>query len=255
MDQHTFAEDIYVAIDPALTAARYNRTWRFSRPRTVEDEFLVGKLGFTSVATETRTDYDETLKDFVEQNLPARQGHYVQWALDLSSQIMAFETKPPDIKAQSFVGAFEGLLDHRPDLALTIEYIRESAKFYEWAEQMDRISRFRAVLRAPNPDFADLPRSIRNLLEGPNADRATVELGKEPGSTESLEIKDTMIQEMVEYGQRGYSTVVARGAKNGRQRVFDSKRTVASEQVEIPDVAGVGAIWEALVEILSKMRR
>jgi hypothetical protein len=105
----SFSSAIKEAINPDKTVFRYDRKWRVSQP-IYKANFFVGKLGFMSSATETKTYYDEKLKDFVEQAVDFRQGHYVQWAIDLSTQIMAFETKPPDIKYQSFIGAFSKLL-------------------------------------------------------------------------------------------------------------------------------------------------
>jgi len=112
-----FTEDIKEVVNPDTPISRYGRTWRVSQP-VHKDNFFVGKLGFMSSATETKTFYDEKRKDFVEQPVDTRQGHYVQWAIDLSTQMIAFEAKPPDIKYQSFIGAFGGLLDERPDIGL-----------------------------------------------------------------------------------------------------------------------------------------
>ncbi len=89
----SFANNIKEAIDPDVTISRYNREWRCSQPRMHNGEFFVGKLGFISPATETRTDYDDERKDFIEQSVDFRQGHYVQWVIDLSTQIVAFQTK------------------------------------------------------------------------------------------------------------------------------------------------------------------
>ena len=94
---------------------------------------------------------------------------------------MAFEAKPPDIKYQSFKGAFEGILNERSDIGLILEGIAATSQFVEWVEKtVDRVTKFTANLRTPNPDFSKHPKIIRELLEDTNADRARLELSKLP---------------------------------------------------------------------------
>ncbi|MDP3064796.1 MAG: hypothetical protein Q8O40_16590 [Chloroflexota bacterium] len=250
----TFRGIISRAIDPDVTTSRYNRTWRVSQPKTRDDDFLVGKLGFTAMASEKRTYYDIDLKDFVEQAQEARQGHYTGWAIDLSSQMMAFETRLPDIRPQSFVGALRGLLDERPEYALTAEYVRESAKFFEWVKPLDRITKFTAKLRAPNPDFASRPQIVRMVLERTNADHATVEVTTDRDGKDSLSTGDT-IKDLVDYGEEGYSDIIAWGLKDGESKVFDSRRKVATERVDIRGTPDIDTVWEYLISALRKHRK
>lgn len=250
-DRHSFADDLKTAIDPDLTVTRYNRTWRFSQPKGVGRGFLVGKLGFVSPMTETRTDYDEDRKDFIESSVDSRQGHYVQWAVDLSSRVIAFADKPPDIRFQSFFGAFGGLLCENPEIGLTLEHILESEKFFDWASKLDRITKFRANIRAPNPDFASRPQIIVALLQDTNADSARVELT----SNESLNTEKT-IHDLVEYGEDGYSTIMAHGEESGQQKVFDSRRQVSARRLSISPrlMLDADAIWARIVDALREFR-
>lgn len=247
-----FADDVKQVISPDVVTTRYGRTWRLSQPKIIEDNYFVGKLGFISSATEKKTYYDEKQKDFIEQAIDSRQGHFVQWAIDLSTQMIAFETKPPDIRFQSFVGAFKDLLDERSDIGLTLEQILESAKFFEWVKKLDRISKFTASMRAPNPDFASRPQIVIELLEKTNADSAKVELK----SGRSLNTENT-IHDLVEYGEDGYSTIVAHGEKNGQQRIFDSRRKIVTEQVDIPTTLplNVDMIWNRIINALRRFRK
>ena len=95
--QSSFDIDIQQVINPDNKIYRYGRTWRFSKPK-IHEGFLVGKLGFISSGIEKRTDYDELAKDFIEHTIDSKLSTFVFWAVDLSQQILAFETKPPDIK-------------------------------------------------------------------------------------------------------------------------------------------------------------
>ena len=248
-----FIDDIKEVVNPDTPISRYGRTWRVSQP-VCKDKFFMGKLGFMSSATETKTYYDEKQKDFIEQPVDTKQGYYIQWVIDLSTQMIAFEAKPPDIKYQSFIGAFGSLLNERPDIGLTIEGIVQSARFFEWATQVDRITKFTAHLRPPNPDFASRPRFIRELLEDTNADSAKVELSKNKESSETLNTQKT-IRDLVKYGEDGYSTISAHGFRNESPTTFDSKREMPIEQIDVPPPTSVDKIWDYIIEALKKKFR
>jgi hypothetical protein len=250
---HEFAEALQGAVNPETAVSRYGRIWRVSQP-VHRDRFFLGKLGFMSSGTETIPYYDEKRKDFIEQAVSAKRGHYVQWAIDLSTQIIAFETKPPDIKYQSFIGAFVGLLNERADIGLTMERIVESDRFFEWAKQIDRLTRFTAKLRTPNPNFARRPRIVRELLEDTNGDSAKVEISKSKESSEALKTEKT-IRDLVKYGEEGYSTVIAHGFKDGSPKVFDSKRKIPLERIEISLPISVEKIWDQIIRALTKFRK
>ena len=248
-----FTDNIKEVVNPDIHISRYGRTWRVSQP-IYRDESFVGKLGYMSSTTEKKTYYDEERRDFIEQPVDTKQGHYVQWAIDLSTQMIAFEAKPPDIKYQSFIGAFGGLLNERPDIGLTIERIMQPDKFFEWTKQVDRITKFTAHLRTPNPDFASRPRIIQALLEDTNADSAKVEINKNKESGETLNTKKT-IRDLVEYGEEGYSTIIAHGFKKGSPKIFDSKRRIPIERIDVPLSIGVEAIWDYIIRELKKKFR
>lgn len=236
LSHYDFEKAILTVIDPNVKMPpRYGRTWRFSQPK-IRDGFLIGKFGFVTTGIAQQGDYDEKLKDFVLRTFDSRQPTYSLWAIDLSYQILAFEVKPPDIKYQSFVGNFEEFLNERPDINLTIEKVVETAKFIEWVGNVDRVTKFTATLRPPNPDYSEHPDDlIRRLLEEPNADQAKVEFTKQKGSTDSLNTESgKTIQNLVEYGKVGYSTVVARGLKKDRIRIYDSRKRIPVETEDIP---------------------
>lgn len=248
-----FDQNIREVLNPDTTVSRYGRTWRLSQPIVFEDNFFVGKLGFISSGVEKRTDYDEEKKDFIEQPVDSRQVNFSRWAIDLSTHLIAFETKPPDIKYQSFIGAMKGILDKRPDIGLTIESIIESEKFYQWVEEIEIVTKFSANLRAPNPNYEGRPKFIQKLLEDTNADFAKVEVSKEKGSLETLDT-DKTIREVVIYGEEGYATIVAHGLKDGDQKLYDSRRKVHIERIDIPVSATADKIWHYIIEALRKFK-
>ena len=253
MFQKGFESDIKEAINPDATAFRYKRTWRFSKPQYY-DGYFVGKLGFVSSAKEKVTFYDEKKKDFLEKSINARPTHYVQWVLDSSTQILAFETKYPDIKLGSFMGAFRGLLDKSANLNLTVEYIMESEKFFDWVERVGRITKFTAKIRKPNPKYDKRTNVVHDLLEETNADSAKIDITKAKDSADSLNT-ETTIRELVDYAKEGYSDINAQGFENGHERHFDSKRKLPTERIHIPIGLSVQQIWDSIIDAYKKFRR
>ena len=250
LSQRNFTDELMTALDPNRTVTRYRKNWRFSQPKIMNQKYLVGKLGFISSVQESITDYDENQKDFTQQSIDIRQATFSQWAVDLSTQMIAFETKPPKIRFQSFIGAYKGILNQHPETGFTVEQILESAKFFDWVGKLDRITRFTASIRAPNPDFASRPRIIRELLEDTNAVSAKVELKSE----QSLNTEKTIVQDLVDYGEDGYSRIVAYGEQNGHKQTFDSKREIATERIDTPStlLLNVDIVWNRIIEVLSR---
>ena len=253
LPQYSFRQAITEVVDPDITVSRYSRTWRFSQPK-IHNGYLVGKLGFLSAGTEKRTDYDEVKKDFIEQTVDSKESTFVFWVIDLSKQILAFETKPPDIRYQSFKGAFEGFLNRRSHIGLTVEDIVETSRFIEWVRTVDRVTKFTANLRAPNPDYSRHPDFIRRILEQTNADRAKVELVKVTESTDSLDTENA-IKDMVEYGEKGYSSIMARGQEGEQLRIFDSRRRVPVERTSFPEGATDEQRWNSIIEALRQFTK
>lgn len=248
--QRSFDIDIQEVISPDRTITRYGRTWRFSKPK-IHNGYLVGKLGFMLLGIEIKAVYDEEILDFIEQTVDAELSNFVFWAIDLSKQVLAFETKPPDIKYQSFKGAFEGFLAERPDIGLTVEDFVQTSRFVAWVESVERVINFKAGLRTPNPDFSKHGKIIQAILGDTNADRATLELTKLKESTDSLDTEKT-INDIVKYGEDGYSSIVARGKKGEQQKVFDSRKSTPSERMDISKGITDDDKWKLIIDALRK---
>jgi hypothetical protein len=244
-----FKKAIQIVVDPDVKVTpRYNRTWRFSQPKII-DEFLVGKFGFVSSGVEQVGDYDDKIKDFFVKDMDSKKPTISFWAIDLSSQIMAFEVKPPDIKYQSFISNFKSFLNEKPDINLGLERVIETAKFIEWVENVDRVTKFTATLRPPNPNYSKHPQILSELLEETNADQATVEFTKQKGACDSLNTeKDKTIQKLVDYGKVGYSIIVARGIKKNKTKIYDSRKRTPLETIEIPKGIDDDSRWGRIID-------
>lgn len=251
MPDFNFKNALKEVLTPNEIVNRYNRDWRFSLPKTRRD-FLLGKLGYVSAGMQKVTGYDETKKDFVEQLVDSKQSNYIFWAIHLPKQIMAFETKPPDIRYTSVMGTLKSFLDKRPDIGLTVESMVETRQFFEWVDSVERVINFKANLRSPNPDFSEEAKFIREMLETTNADTAKVELSKTADeSSESLNIQGP-IADIVNYGKEGYASFKAKGVVNKKPTVFDSGKKFPAELIDIPEGLDDNARWGRIMSALEK---
>jgi hypothetical protein len=243
-----FDDDVQKAIQPDDTITRYNRTWRFSRPQRL-DGFLVGKLGFVREAEAMHTYYDEQRKDFVQVATAEQRVQYSHWALQLEEQLLVFLKRAGDIDVQSFVGAFRALLDRHPDQALTVEFIVEPATFFEWAKTVQRVVRFHATVRPPNPHWTDRTDRIRELIERTNADQVTLDATTAHEKTNGLHVDGTILEDIVEYQSEGYSAVRAEGFSGSAHRTYDSKRKVETRKFDAAPSPDDTDLWQHLIDL------
>jgi len=246
-----FKTDIQRIVDPNEITERYGRRWRFSQPK-IEDGYLFGKLGFIASGTKTYPFYDEQKHDFIQQAVETPETNFVLWAINLSNQILAFEVKSPDIKYQSFRGAFEKYLRRFPAIGLEIEDFIEMSQFKSWVNDVERITLFKATLRVPNPNWAKHPQRIQEVLRIPNADKAKIEWSKLKGSKDSLDTVDTLIGDTVSYGEEGYSDIFARGEKGQRVSTFNSRRSSPSDVVTTDKSANDDVKWKLITDAVGK---
>ena len=249
-----YNKNLRESINPDLTTTRYGKIWRFSQPKLFNSKFFVGKLGYTSAGIEKKTYYDEKAKDFIEKSVDSKLVSYSRWAIDLSRHLIAFEVKPPDIRYTAFVNAFKSILDQSPSIGMTIEHMVQSSEFYEWVERVDKVTKFTANLRAPNPDYQSRTNIIKELLELPKGDSAKVEIRISEEAKESLDTSTT-ISDLVQYGEEGYSTVKAQGLKNGHITQFDSRHKTPSDSVDIPPTTLPDKIWDYIIDKLKDFKR
>jgi len=131
-----------------------------------------------------------------------------------------------------------------------LEGIAETSQFVEWVEKtVDRVTKFTAYLRTPNPDFSKHPKFISELLGDTNADRARLDLTKLKESTDSLDTNKT-IKQIVKYQEDGYSSIIARGEKGKRLKIFDSRKKVPMERMDVPEGLDDDAKWNFIIEAL-----
>ena len=250
--QQSYDVDIQKVINPKDIVNRYERDWRFSKP-TVKGNYLMGKFGFVRRGKEEIGDYDEEQQDFIRQTIDAKQTTWVLYVIDFENHVLAFEAKPPLIYYQSFKGAFQKNLDSNyPQLNFIVEDFVQTSKFVSWVkEEVDRVTNFKASLRARNPNYARDPKFIQRLMGETNADRANLEFSKLKDSTDSLNT-GTVINDVVTYGEEGYSSIVARGKKGEQIRIFDSSKKTPSQRIDVAKDIKDTLKWKTITGALKR---
>jgi hypothetical protein len=251
--QRSYEIDIQEVINPKNIINRYERDWRFSKPK-IEDGYLVGKFGFMQVGKETKGDYDEEKQDFIAKTIDSKQTNWVLYVIDFTSHILAFEAKPPLIYYQSFKGAFEKNLDtNYPQLSFMVEDFVQTSKFVSWVkEEVDKVTNFKASLHARNPNYSRDAVFIQKVLGETDADRVKLEFSKLKDSTGSLNT-ETTINDVVKYGEEGYSSsIVARGKRREQVKIFDSSKRTPYQRIEVPKDIKDESKWKTLINALRK---
>ncbi len=241
-----FHSDLLRAIDPANTVTRFGRTWRFSRPVDQDGAFLLGKLGFTHLGEEQRSDYDETKQDFVTAMAPARQTFFSHFVVDTNKEVIAFEERGRLIKRRSFLGAFSGLLV-AADFEARVEVLTDPAALREWAETVTRVVRLQTTVRNPNPGWVRDAGAIRQLVEETDAESAAVTVKAAPGA--GINVTAPWIEEALQQiTAEGQGTMSALGIRpDGHEDRWTSGQRPRSDSLEEDVADDSGTIWQRLV--------
>lgn len=246
-DRASFHDTILEALDPQHKVERYGRTWRFSRPID-QVEFILGKLGFTHEGEQEQTDYDEDAKDFVTALAPARQTFFSHFVIDTAAEVVAFEDRGRLIRRQSFMGAFDGLLE-AAGLNVAVDALTDPASLREWAESVERVVRIRATVQNPNPGWVDDAGAVRQLIEETDAESVdvTAKASQEHGLNVGARWVDGALQQISAEGQGSMSAIGVRGERESR---WTSGQRVRSEELEESPQDASETIWSRIVDIL-----
>jgi hypothetical protein len=212
-----FAQDVLRALDPTVTIERHNRRWRLSKPE-VRGGFILGKLGFQRLSSEEAVSYDESNLDFVVETGPAQQGNFSRFAISLDTQRIAFEQKGNEIRRQSFRGALNKILE---DSGFQVDFLLDEESFEMWLDDVDKVTRFSAKLRPPNPSARARAVEINKLLiTEPESEESQLVMKSRKG----LKARDTAIIGIAEHAGDGHADFNATAIKQGALRFFDSTR-------------------------------
>ena len=226
-----FRTDILEAIDPELVEERYGRIWRFSRPVEVAETLVAGKLGFTHEGEQQQAEYDEVRQDFVTVQAPARQTVFSHFVIATDLEVMAFEDRGREIRRQSFLGAFQGLL-HEGDFLASVEELTDPASLADWVASVDRVVRLKAVVHNPNPGWVRPAGAVRALVEQSGAETADVTVTASPdGALDTgAEWIDEVLDQVSTEGQGKMAAVGYRGEHESRWTTGQRVRTETLEE-------------------------
>jgi hypothetical protein len=195
---------LHKALVPGTRIERHRRVWRMGQVRR-EGRSLVGRIGFEAPGLAEL--WDDEIADFKETERPA--GTTSPFAIDSRSFRVAFQLRPGLIRAKSFTGALQALMNAAdPVDRWRVFQELETVPFAEWVESVDRILSLRIRLERPNPHYADRER-VRALIEGANARMAEIVLNADPEDLQGLDISDPFIVESIEHANEhgGYSAL------------------------------------------------
>ena len=250
-----FDQDISTALDPQVTVERYGRSWRLSRPHMIDDQpFLWGKLGYQGAPSGSDVEYDEASEDFV--TVSGRQhGRFSYYVLDLEDRYLLFEERPPDIKRQSFSGALQAILhESESPYIFDVDPVVDPEDFLAWLSRTDRVTRFRATVRQPNPNWDNRPQAIRELIEESNAKRVAIEA---TAGTEGsgLEIMESDLGAFVEHTSGGNGSISSAGeTADGRTTLYNSDRKGRSTTTDVDSAESEESFVRRLIAALLGMK-
>lgn len=250
----SFERDVVNALSPVIATTRYNRTWLLSRVSISDDgRYMWGKLGFQRESSETAFTYDPATQDFITVEGSGGHGTFSYYVIDLDSRYLAFEERPPDIKANSFAGAMRSLLKETHDAYfLDAEFVFDADELDRWISETDTVTRFFVSLREPNPGWDGRPENVRTLMEESHADRLTLEARSTTG--ESIDINDSDLRPFADLAGEGYGTVRGSGQRAGRPTYFDSERNVRTTDIQVERDEPESSIIEKVMIALRNMQ-
>jgi hypothetical protein len=242
-----FEEALRRALNPSVAVSYYGREWRLSEPRLLnQDRVLAAELGFRRKKRREEVDYDESKHEWVSTEAPASQGNFVHFVVDLDSQFIGFEDRGEDLSRNSFIAALSRFLMYG---GLEIQLVSDVRQFEAWLAEVDRVTRFRATLRRPNPGYSRRARQVRELAGETEAERLTIEAT----SDEGLNVQGTILEGAADTAATGNGEFKASGFSGHARKFFDSTKRYLSGIIEVGEQDSSGVISAKLRELLHEL--
>jgi hypothetical protein len=181
----------------------------------------------------------------------ANEGSFSMFVIDPAREILSFEERPPDIRLQSFLGAFKALLAEA-DFPASVDLLRDQSGFMEWAATVDRLVRVRAVVYSPNPGWNEDAGAFRQFVEQANAERAeVVAVAPEDGTLEpdAQWIRGALGQ----IAEQGHGKLTAAGLTGDAKQRWVSGTRLQTTVIGDEDAATPEGVWAWLVRKLREI--
>ena len=217
---------------------RYNRLWRMG-PRRIESYGINGRIGFERQVGSTEA-WDEQQGDFVRvARVEGQTSRYVisrEHVGEPNVFPIAFQIRGSLIKRQSFVQAFQALLEEGSQVAgWKVEAEDTEMTFADWVGTVERVQEMTIRLERPNPNYAKRPQ-IKKIVGDTNAELARLVLQAPEG--EGLDVDDDFITQAIDHAvEHGYGWVRASGPEQGGQgakATFDTRRDQTTTEARAP---------------------
>jgi hypothetical protein len=216
-------EALFKALKPGTRIERHRRVWRMGQVRR-EGRSLVGRIGYEAPGIDEL--WDDEIADFREMERPA--GTTSPFAIDLRHLRVAYQLRPGLIRAKSFTGALQALMnDADPVDRWRVFPELETIPFEQWLATVDRVVSLRVRVERPNPHYADRQR-VRALIEGANARMAEIVLNADPEDLQGIDVKDPFIVEAIEHANE-YGSYAAVAEARGERTQWSSPQEGAAE--------------------------
>jgi len=187
-------ETLEAVISRGSRTERYGREWIVG-PTETRRHTLSGRIGFRGEGGFAEL-WDEATSDFVEYAIP--NGLTAPFAIDLEMLTGLMQVRPPLIRVNSLIGAFEKLLADSDGRWLIRGAARETS-LDEWKSSVAKVTSVRMTVRIPNPEWQGAP-DLKDILENAEADVVNMEMQSEAG----LNLDSPFVAQTQHHIDRGY---------------------------------------------------
>lgn len=216
---HDFDGLLMDSLVPGTAVERYNRVWRMG-PVTRRGRFVQSRLGFQRSGG-TAELWDEDAGDFIQRALV--EGYTSPFDIDVERKLVAFQVRPGLIEPNSFIGAFEALLDESSAYqGWSVAHVNNAVEFDDWVESKGRIDQILVRLERPNPNYEDRD-AVESIVEGANASSVTLRVVAAKGDVEGVNLDDPLLSEAIEHAFAGYGYFTAVAGTRGSLERWDSR--------------------------------
>lgn len=218
------AQALRQALIPGTRIERHGRTWRMGKWQE-EGNAFVGRIGFQ--ASTMAELWDDETNDFKEMARPL--GLTSPFAIDPNEMRVAFQLRGKEIRAKSFTGALQALLNEAsPSDRWRVTRDTRQMPLDEWAASVDRVKVVRLALRRPNPHYAGRKR-VKDIVEGTNAGMVQIAARADSDDPQGIDLDDALIREGIQHAHENYGEVRIIGEVDGEQSQWSSDDDAVSE--------------------------
>jgi hypothetical protein len=252
--------ELFEETGPALRAAlrgsglreinRYGRVWRLGRVNDVDLDgipLLVGVFGFEGADAETAV-WDEAARDWRHSTYP--RGETVSFAIRLDNLQIAFQVRPGVIDPGPFVSAFVALLDEESPSGRRwdIQTGLANQPYGEWRKTVRRVTRAKAQLVLPNPNFRGRPK-IERMFTDFQLDHTRVDMTFRADAETSA--VDEVVDQLVDHAERGYGSAEVVGERSDTHETTTFRTDGSDDVVEVEAEDDGVATSSGLVSVLA----